>query len=567
MSHHEAMQMPWRKPVAVVPAAVRVALVLLAAVAAVFPTVGRAQPTAVQRFFDEFTADWVRNDPNLAVSNRYFAASAGASADAALQTRLERDITPQTEAYRREKVERARRGLGRLGTLDPNAMNDKERLSADVLAWQLTSIVDGAPFGDLKYPLEQFRGANVTLVDTLTISHPIASKTDGDNYLARLALVPVRLREAIAEAKRLDAKNIRPPRFILAAAIAGMRTFIGVPPEQSPFVTALAQKLATVNGLAAGDRDALVAQATLIVRRDVPPAWNEAIALLESQVARSTDDAGLWRFADGAAAYAWQLNANTTTKLTADQIHAIGLEQVARIKGEMEAILTRLGRTEGTLEARIAQLQKDQAYPLTDAGRTQIMADIDVIMKDAQARSKTLFELTPKAAVIAQAFPKYQEATAAGSYNSPSPDGTRPGTFRIPLRPNRMTKFGLKTLVYHETVPGHHYQIALSREDTSQPRFRQLGLIGGLPAISEGWGLYAERLASTPAGMKATRSVTSVSSMPNSSAPGDWSSIPACMPSTGRGNRRLTSASKRARSIDTSSCPGRRTPTCSASSN
>jgi uncharacterized protein (DUF885 family) len=370
-----------------------------------------------------------------------------------------------------------------------------DRLSADVLEWQLASIVNGAPFAHLNYPLEQFRGANVTLADTLTIAHPIASKQDGDNYVARLRLVPVRMREAIAEARRVDALGIRPPTFIINATIAGMRIFIGVPPQQSPFVTALAQKLATVNGLAAPDRDALVAQATQIVARDVTPAWQEAIALLESQLPRSTDDAGLWRLPNGAAAYAWQLQANTTTKLTADEIHAIGLEQVKRIEGEMETILGQLGRTAGTLTARIEQLKKEQAYPLTEDGRRQIMSDIDVIMKDAQERSKSYFELTPKAAVVAQASPKYQEATAAGSYLAPAPDGTRPGTFQIPLRPNRMTRFGLKTLVYHETVPGHHYQIALSQEDTSQPRFRQAGLIGRLPAIVEGWGLYAEQLA------------------------------------------------------------------------
>ena len=161
----------------------------------------------------------------------------------------------------------------------------------------------------------------------------------------------------------------------------------------------------------------------------------------------------------------------------------------------MDTLLRQLGRTQGTLIERIEQLKKDQGYPLTEAGRTQIMRDIDGIIVDAQARSKTLFDKTPRSAVVARPFPKFREESAAANYNGPSRDGLRPAVFQIPLRANRMTKFGLRTLVYHETVPGHHFQIATEIENTTLPRFRQIRAFGGIPAFSEGWGLYAERLA------------------------------------------------------------------------
>jgi uncharacterized protein (DUF885 family) len=154
-----------------------------------------------------------------------------------------------------------------------------------------------------------------------------------------------------------------------------------------------------------------------------------------------------------------------------------------------------MGRANGSLNERIAQLQKDRAYPLTEAGRTQIMEDANAIIKDAQQRSMQLFDRVPRAQVVARPFPRFRENNAAANYSSPSTDGSRPGTVQVPLRPARMTTFGLRTLMYHEAVPGHHFQIALELENDANPRFRQIRAFGGIPALSEGWGLYAERLA------------------------------------------------------------------------
>ena len=123
------------------------------------------------------------------------------------------------------------------------------------------------------------------------------------------------------------------------------------------------------------------------------------------------------------------------------------------------------------------------------------MADINSIIRDAQQRSMALFDKTPRAPVEARPFPKFREANAAANYTVPARDGSRPGIFQIPLRPSYLTKFGMRTLVYHETVPGHHFQLALELENDANPRFRQIRAFGGISAVSEGWALYAERLA------------------------------------------------------------------------
>jgi len=274
-----------------------------------------------------------------------------------------------------------------------------------------------------------------------------------------------------------------------------MQKFIATPARENPFSTTLASRLDVMKDMSATRRDALLSEAVGVVDREIYPAWRRVIAFLESQVPRATDDAGLWKYETGAEVYAYQLRRNTTTRLTAQEIHEIGLQQVARIEQQMDGILRQLGRTQGSVKDRVEQLKKDLAYPLTEDGRVRIMSDVERILRDSEKRSAVLFDLKPRAPVTAEPFPRFREANAAANYTGPSPDGSRPGTFRIPLRPERMTSFGLRSLVYHETVPGHHFQIALEVENESLPHFRRTRLFGPLPALGEGWGLYAERLA------------------------------------------------------------------------
>ena len=274
-----------------------------------------------------------------------------------------------------------------------------------------------------------------------------------------------------------------------------MKQFVGTPPEENPLVTTFWQRMAASSAFPKARATELRTDAARIVGSQIYPAWNSAIAFLEPLAAKATQDAGLWRLKGGPEAYAYFLRRFTTTDLTPDQIHDIGLREVARIEQEMDSILRQLGRTNGSVKDRVEKLKVDLGYPKTEEGRKLIMADVEQILRDAEKRSQSMFDHRPKAPVIAQPFPRFREANAAANYSSPSPDGSRPGIFQIPLRPERMTKFGLRSLVYHETVPGHHFQIAFRVENKSLPRFRQIGAFGGISALSEGWGSYAERLA------------------------------------------------------------------------
>jgi len=456
---------------------------------AAFAQISPPAPPSIDDFFRDFTADWVRHSPSQATSTRYFSGDE--------QDRLERQLTPETPAWERDRIQRARQGLAELRKFNRASLTEAQRISAELMEWQLDQVVREEPFLDYTFPLQQMSGVNIGLVETMTVRHPLLTERDAENYVAALGEVRARMEEAIAEARRLEAKNTIPPKFILQATVKQMQGFIDPSPAQNPFVTVFDTKMAAIKSLPDAKRQQLRTAAEKIVGDDIYPAWKKAIALLEAQSAKATDDAGLWRLKGGPEAYAHYLHRYTTTNLTPAEIHEIGLAQVARIESQMNVLLRRLGRTEGSVKDRIEKLNLDMEYPnpTSEESRAQIMRDIDGILADALKRSALLFDLRPKSPIIAQPFPRFREANAAANYNSPAPDGSRPGTFQYPRRVEKMTKFGLRSTVYHETVPGHHFQIALELENKDLPRFRQIRAFGGIPALSEGWGLYAERLA------------------------------------------------------------------------
>lgn len=444
-------------------------------------------PVAIDDFFSEFTAQWVRANPNLAISTGYFEGDE--------QNQLEQQITPLSPAQEQRIITLAHEGLAQLDRYDLAQERDAVRISADVMRWSLQRVIDNAPFLDYDFPLQQMNGANVGLVNQLTVVHPLRSANDAENYLTRLQLLDDRMREATTKAAQRSASGIRPPTFILQTTINQMDRFIADAPRDNPLATTLFSKTEGVEGLSEDQRIQLLERAASIVADEVYPAWRDAIAELQAQLPLSTNDAGLWAIEGGDAYYTAQLKRFTTTDLSADEIHQIGLREVARIESQMDTLMRQIGLEEGTVEERSEILRQRLAYPDTDAGRAALMDDIEVYLRDAEARAESLFDNRPTTPVIAQPYPEFRWESAAASYTSPPLDGSRPGIFQMPLRVNRLSNFTLRTLVYHETVPGHHFQIALITENNELPRFMQIRAFGGISASSEGWALYAERLA------------------------------------------------------------------------
>ncbi len=446
-----------------------------------------APERTVEDFFRTFTDEWMRFHTDAAASARYFT---GTEQDA-----FERQIAPWTVQHRDAERSLVRRGLKELRSFDRSKMTEAQRLSADIIAWDLDNRVQGESFQDYAFPLVQTNGAQAALPGLLTVQHPVVTQRDAENYVARLGQLAPRMEEVMVEARRLIGKKLVPPKFILQAAIVQIDGFLSTPAAQNPLVTTFAERMQRVKELPPPKQAELRAAAEKITAEQVYPAWRKAKAFLDAEVPKASDDAGLWRLFNGVEAYTYRLRQFTTTKMTAEEIHQTGLRMVAEIEGQMDGLLRQLGRTEGSVRARMDKLRADQpTFPATPQGRAEYGAEIERIIRDAEKRAALLFERVPKAAVVSRPYPEFM-GPRAPSYSRAAPDGSRPGTFQFPEFGVPLTRFGLRTVAYHEAVPGHHFQIALQMEDTNLPRFRKDGVFGSNSANAEGWGLYAERVA------------------------------------------------------------------------
>lgn len=444
------------------------------------------RPIAV--FFDEFARDWMRAEPERATTLQYFE---GAEQDA-----LDRKLTPVTRDFQLRRIADARRGLAALRSYDRQALSFDEQTSFEAMEWQLDEVVREEPFLDYAFPFEQFGGIQRRLPDFLSNIHPVRNARDAENYLARLKRVAPTIDAAIVEARGQAARGVLPPDFILKATIEQMERFVAPIPAKNLLVTSLDERLGSLPAITPAQRARFVAAAAKAVQKSIYPAWQRALRLLRDQLSKATDDAGLWRLPRGAEAYLQRLRRFTTTEMTPEEVHQLGLKQVDRIEGEMDDLLKTLGYAEGTVDERKARLDREAPSIKADDPRAIVLADYERVIRDAEARSAKLFDLRPRAPVVIRREPEFSEANAAAHYTVPARDGSLPGTFWVPLPGTdfRTSKVS-RTLAYHEAVPGHHFQIAIQQEATGLPRFRRDRVYMGLSAFVEGWALYAERLA------------------------------------------------------------------------
>ena len=451
-----------------------------------------ALPLAGAPDFDAFLEDlfrkWVALEPEMATSMRIF--------DGAKQAELDSKLSDISDEAAYKRISRAKEALAELKKFDRAKLTPAQQFSADMLDYQLRDIIDEAPFLKYRFPLNQFRGIQVSLPSLMTDMHPMRTPLDADNYLARLRAAGPKIDQALGIMSDRGRQGIRLPGFLSVETVNQMKRFTTPEPGRNILATAFAEKLKKIDGIDASKKNTMAAEAVKIVSEGVYPAYRRAMDSLATINAKATNDAGLWRFRDGAAAYAFGLRRFTTTSMTAEQIHSKGLDEVKRIESEMEGLFQKLGYRDGSIIARFQKLQDDNSYPDSSNVRDLILADYAQMIRQNNERSLEAFDRRPKSQCIVQRIPEFQEANAAANYSGPPQDGSRPGIFRVPLRGPKFPRVGMKTLAAHEAIPGHHFHIASQVEMTSLPSFRRQSPFGGLSAFSEGWGLYAERLAS-----------------------------------------------------------------------
>jgi len=436
---------------------------------------------------EELLADYPENATSLGIDR---------GKRAALKSKLA-DRSPDGQ---RSIAQRAEKRLKRLKAIDLATLGEAARIDVDVIRTAHEFALGGFafPYGDVAtlnqswayrnapYVVSQNTGAFLEIPNLLDDRHTVETRADALAYLSRMEAYAGQLDGETARLKSAAARGVVAPDFLLDQAIRQLEIARGGNIAEWSLVTSLAKRTQKMPGRFAQ-------QAEQIAREKVGPALNRQFDELTAHRQRATSDAGVWKLPDGDAYYAWALSAGTTTRLTPDEIHQMGQEQLRALQGEMDGILKGLGHTAGTVGERMAALAKEKRYqfPEGDEGRAQILAYLESRIADMRTRLPLAFATLVPGRLEIKRIPPEAEPGAPGAYGGPGTiDGKVPGRFWINLyTTSRHTRFSLPTLAYHESIPGHVWQ---GEYTFKLPLARSLLAFN---AYTEGWALYSEQLA------------------------------------------------------------------------
>lgn len=399
-------------------------------------------------------------------------------------------------AWARASVEELRR------TFDYERLTPEAKTSYDLWVFGLEQAEKAMPFRRRAYAFNQMGGAHTGLPQALITQHRVDDAADMRAYIARIGGVARAIDQLLERAKLAAGEGVHAPRFAYAAVRQQATALVtGAPFAGTGDAPLWADAKAKIDALASSGKvdaataDELRAAARAALVDSFKPSYDALIAWVDADVANSDEVAtGVWKLPDGPAFYAQRLAAETTTDMTAEQIHALGLREVERIHGEMDAIRRQVGFA-GTLNEFFAFIRTDPRFrfPNTDEGREAYLAEARADIAAVKQRLPQFFGLLPKADLVVKRVEAFRELPGAPQhYEQGTPDGSRPGTFYVHLIDmNAMPKPELETVAYHEGIPGHHLQISIAQELTGLPKFRTQSFFN---AYTEGWGLYAERL-------------------------------------------------------------------------
>ncbi len=310
--------------------------------------------------------------------------------------------------------------LDMLRRYDRNALDEEGKLSYDALEFFLKDQVEGDRFRYNSFPVNQMFGVQSNLPNFMADTHQVNNASDANNYIKRLDLFPQHFAQVIQDLKLRESKGAIPPKFTVEKVLEQMRAFIAMPASQNMLYTNYKTKLEKLEGAEAISQpaqDALLKRAAASIDGKVYAAYRELIAYFTALQPKAAENRGAWSLPDGDAYYAWAVRSHTTTDMTPAQVHVLGLSEVARISGEMDAILRDQGLTEGSIGTRVQQLarQPEQMYPNTPEGKQDMIAGYQVILDDINANLGDVFNRRPTLGVEVQAVPAFSEKTAPGA--------------------------------------------------------------------------------------------------------------------------------------------------------
>lgn len=448
---------------------------------------------------------WAQPDPNRQ-ANQLF--------DQAFQEMLERspmelsrtgsrkfydrwdDLSP---AEHQARVRLKQRWLEKLQSeLDPSALDEEARLSLALYRYDTRRETEAAPFAEHDYPVNQMYGLHSEVPAFLLNVHQVKNRWEAHCYLTRLRRLPDFFAQLEDGLRRREEHGVMPPRFVFDLALSDIDNLLqGAPLDEGPepnVVMADFQTKVRALKLPSQEEEELLKAGQEAMLEGFAPAYQSLRSTLLEQRERASTEDGAWKLPEGSEFYAQQLKLTTTTDLTAEEIHQIGLQEVERIHGEMREIMREVG-FQGTLQEFFVEMRESERflYPNDDAGREAYLAEAVRVVDQMKTQLDAMFATLPKADLVVKRVEPFREKTAGKAfYEVPALDGSRPGFYYANLYDMKaMPKYQMEALAYHEGIPGHHMQLSIAQELESLPRFRRMG---SYTAYIEGWGLYSERL-------------------------------------------------------------------------
>lgn len=386
--------------------------------------------------------------------------------------------------------------LAQLLTLDISKLDQQTSLSFELFKASLEQAIADDKWRYHTYPVNQMYGMHSMIASILINQHQITDISDAKAYIARLVGVKPLLKQLEAELTIRADKNIIAPKFVFPYVISDSKNIITGAPfdstgEDSALWADFNRKIAKLS-ITGSEKESLLADAKSALIDNVKPGYESLVNYLVKLEKKADNRDGAWKFPEGDTYFNNALARTTTTNMTSDQIHDLGLSEVARIQDEMRIIMKKVG-FEGNLQAFFAFMRDDKQfyYPDTQAGRDAYITDAKAMIDNMESRIDEVFKIKPKASLSVRPVEAFREKSAGKAfYDQPAPDGSRPGIYYANLYDmSAMPKYQMEALAYHEGIPGHHMQIAIAQELEGIPQFRKYGRY---TAYSEGWGLYTE---------------------------------------------------------------------------
>lgn len=375
-------------------------------------------------------------------------------------------------------------------------LNEADLMSKRVALSLMDLIVDGRKFRFHNYPVNQLFGVQNGFPSFMESTHQVHNVSDAEDYIARLSKVGIKFDQVLDGLRHRETLDILPPQFVVTKVLEEMRNFVKTAPEEGILMVSLMTKMEEAE-ISVDERERLALDARAEIENTVYPAYERLISYFEILDEKVEGNFGIWNLPDGDELYALAIKLFTTTDYTAEYIHNFGLSEVDRIQAEILAILEIEGwDVAAGFTAAIGEMADREEFYYSDSieGRESILADYQTIIDEISEGLDPYFDLKHESAVEVKRIPEFKEKTSPGAYyQRPAFDGSRPGMFYANLYDIKATpKYSMRTLAYHEAVPGHHFQIAIQQQLEGLPFFRRM-----IPftAYTEGWALYAERLA------------------------------------------------------------------------